>query len=112
TPRSGDFTAARVFQYRPLSGSSRVLARFGDGGAALTEEPVGRGRVLVWSTTMDSRWNDLVLQPVFLPFVHQLVKYAAGYSPAQPWQVVGDPFVPGATYPFAAPYTLALAPGG
>lgn len=112
TPRSGDFTAARVFQYRPLSGSSRVLARFGDGGAALTEEPVGQGRVLVWSTTMDSRWNDLVLQPVFLPFVHQLVKYAAGYSPAQPWQVVGDPFDPGATDPFAAPYTLALAPGG
>lgn len=112
TPRSGDFTAARVFQYRPLSGGARVLARFGDGGIALTEQPVGKGRVLVWSTTLDSRWNDLALQPVFLPFVHQLVKYTAGYSPAPPWQVVGDPFDPGATDPFAAPYTLALAPGG
>lgn len=111
-PRSGDFTAARVFQYRPLSGAARVLARFGDGGAALTEQPVGKGRVLVWSSTLDSRWNDLALQPVYLPFVHQLVKYAAGYSPAPPWQVVGDPFDPGATDPYSAPYTLALAPGG
>src|SRR5690606_38877901 len=44
-PRSGDFTAARVFQYRPLSGDARVLARFADGGIALTEQPVGKGRV-------------------------------------------------------------------
>lgn len=111
-PRSGDFTAARVFQYRPLSDGARILARFGDGGAALTEQTVGKGRVLVWSTTLDSRWNDLALQPVFLPFVHQLVKYAAGYSPAEPWQTVGAPFDPGAMDPQAEPYTLALTPGG
>jgi hypothetical protein len=111
-PRSGDFTAARVFQYRPLSDGARVLARFGDGGIALTEQPVGKGRVLVWSSTLDSRWNDLALQPVFLPFVHQLARYAAGYSPSAAWQVVGDPFDPGATDPYAAPYTLALTPGG
>src|SRR5690606_14599353 len=49
---------------------------------------------------------------VFLPFVHQLVKYAAGYSPAPPWQMVSDPFDPGAMDPQAEPYTLALAPGG
>ncbi|HEX6927320.1 MAG TPA: BatA domain-containing protein [Longimicrobiaceae bacterium] len=111
-PRSGDFTAARVFQYRALPEGARVLARFGDGGAALTEQRVGKGRVLVWSSTMDSRWNNLALQPVFLPFVHQLVKYAAGYSPAAAWQMVGDPFDPGAMDPQAEPYTLALTPGG
>jgi hypothetical protein len=112
TPRSGDFTAARVFQYRPVNGGERVLARFGDGGSALTEQRVGKGRVLVWTTTLDTRWNDLALQPIFLPFVHQLVKYAAGYSPAPPWRTVGDPFDPGATDPSAAPFTLALTPGG
>jgi hypothetical protein len=112
TPRSGDFTAARVFQYRPISGGERVLARFGDGGTALSEQKVGKGRVLVWASSLDSGWNDLALQPVFLPFVHQLVKYAAGYAPAAPWRTVGDPFDPGATDPRAAPYTLALTPGG
>lgn len=111
-PRSGDFTSARVFQYRPIEADARVLARFGDGGAALVEQPYGRGRILVWSSTLDRGWNDLVLQPVFVPFVHQLTRYAAGYAPSPPWQLVGDPFDPGATDPFAAPYTLALTPGG
>ena len=111
-PRSGDFTAARVFQYRPLSEASRVLARFGDGGAALVEQTAGEGRVLIWSSTLDGRWNDLTLQPVFLPFMHQLARHAAGYTPSPPWQMVGAPFDPGATDPAAAPYTLALTPAG
>lgn len=112
TPRSGDFTAARVFQYRSLTGSERILARFGDGGAALIEQPVGSGRVLLWTSTLDGRWNDLALQPVFLPFIHQVARYAAGYAPSAPWQVVGDPFDPGAMDPSAEPLTLALTPGG
>lgn len=111
-PRTGDFTAARVFQYRPIDSGARILARFGDGGPALVEQPVGRGRILIWSSTLDRGWNDLVLQPVFVPFVHQLTRYAAGYAPSPPWQMVGDPFDPGATDPSAAPYILALTPGG
>jgi hypothetical protein len=84
-PRSGDFAPARFFRYRPLSlagggESGRVLARFSDGAAALAEHRLGEGRVLVWTSTLDSFWNDLALQPVFLPFVHQLVRYLSGYS--------------------------------
>jgi hypothetical protein len=91
-PRTGDFGSARIYRYRPLPSGSfpRVLARFGDGGAALAERPVGEGRVLVWTTTLDGGWNDLAVQPIFLPFVHQLAKYAAGYAPARSWMTVGD----------------------
>jgi len=81
-PRSGDFTGARFFRARPLgiedAEEVRVLARFDDGSPALAEKAVGRGRVLVWTSTLDSFWNDLAQQPVFLPFVHQLVGYASG----------------------------------
>ena len=38
---------------------------------ALVERRVGTGRVLVWGSTLDTYWNDLPLQPVFLPFVHR-----------------------------------------
>jgi hypothetical protein len=74
-PRTGDFSSARIYRYRPLPSGSfpRVLARFGDGGAALAERPVGEGRVLVWTSTLDSDWNDLTLQPIFLPFLHLCV---------------------------------------
>jgi hypothetical protein len=39
---------------------------------------------------MDDFWNDLVLQPVFLPFLHSMVRYAAGYLPEPLWRTVGQ----------------------
>jgi hypothetical protein len=78
-PRSGDFTGARFFRHRNLQmDDGRVLARYDDGSVALAEKAVGEGRVLVWTSTLDAFWNDLAQQPVFLPFMHQLVKYASG----------------------------------
>ena len=79
-PRSGDFTTARVFSYRPLqlAGMDGVLARYDDGAVALAEKRVGRGRVLVWTSTLDNFWTDLALQPVYLPFVHQLLRARRG----------------------------------
>ena len=111
-PRGGDFTTARVFRYRPIEGGTQALASYGDGGVALAEIAAGEGRVLVWSSTLDSGWNDLALQPVFLPFMHQLTRYAAGYAPAPLWRLVGEPFDPGAVDPRAEPYTLAIGPAG
>jgi hypothetical protein len=83
-PRTGDFTGARFFRSRDIQladgEAGRVLARFDDGSVALVEQQVGDGRVLVWTSTMDTFWNDLVQQPVFLPFMHQLVRYVSGRS--------------------------------
>jgi hypothetical protein len=91
-PRSGDFTAGRFFRYRPVTqtDSATVLARFDDGTAALIERRLGAGRILVWASTFDTYWNDLPVQPVFLPFVHQLVRYAGGYGEPNPWFTVGQ----------------------
>jgi hypothetical protein len=91
-PRSGDLAAARFFRYRPLQVDStgQVRARFDDGAAALVEKSVGQGRVLLWTSTMDNFWGDLPLQPTFLPFVHQLVRYAGGYAEENPWFTVGQ----------------------
>ena len=85
-PRIGDFTGARFFRSRDLqvaeSETSQVLARYDDGSVALAEKRVGEGRVLVWTSTLDAFWNDLAQQPVFLPFIHQLVRYASGRTEA------------------------------
>jgi hypothetical protein len=85
-PRSGDFTGARFLRARGLDvrpeGPVRVLARFDDGAVALAERRVGDGRVLVWTSTLDNYWNDLALQPVYLPLVHELVRYASGQGEA------------------------------
>ena len=91
-PRSGDLSSARFFQHRPftVSNPEAVLARFDDGSVALSERRIGRGRVLAWSSTLDSYWNDLVLKPVFLPFVHQLAKYLAGYVEPTEWHTAAQ----------------------
>lgn len=81
-PRRGDFTAARFFRARswqvPPTDSSVVLARFDDGSPALAERRAGDGRTVVWASTLDAFWTDLALQPVFVPFVHQLVRHVSG----------------------------------
>ena len=89
-PRSGDFSSARFFRYRPLEAKEGVLARFDDGTVALAEKKIGQGHVLVWTSTLDTFWNDLALQPVFLPFLHQLVRHTAGHVETRPWYTVGE----------------------
>jgi hypothetical protein len=92
TSRSGDLSAARFVRYRPLTDTlgGRVLARFDDGAAALVERGVGRGRVLAWGGGFGIEWSDFPRQPVFLPFMHELMRYAAGYRAPRVAQNVGD----------------------
>jgi hypothetical protein len=91
-PRSGDLTAPRFFRYRPLvvGPEAAVLARFDNGEAAMTEQVVGDGRVLVWTSTVDSFWNDFALKPIYLPFVHKVVEYLAAYEAPTPYLTAGQ----------------------
>jgi hypothetical protein len=90
-PRSGDFSTARFFRYRAFeeADSATALARFDNGAVALSESRVGRGSVLVLTTGLDNLWNTLTIQPVFLPFVHQLVRYLSRYGAPRPWVTAG-----------------------
>ena len=91
-PRSGDFARARFFRSRSITvgPEDQVLARFDDGSAALAERRLGEGRVLMWASTLDAFWNDLAVQPVFLPFMHQLVRYLGGHRERVPWFTAGQ----------------------
>jgi len=110
--RSGDFTSARYHRYRALTPASTdaVLARFDDGSVALAERRVGDGRVLVFSSTFDGYWNDLPVQPVFLPLVQSLVRHAAGWTPQRPWETVGQ--VMAMSEPGARREMVVVAPSG
>lgn len=55
-----------------------VAARFSDGTPALVERIEGRGRVLLFASDLDRRWNDFPLHPAFVPFALETVRYAAG----------------------------------
>jgi hypothetical protein len=112
-PRSGDFSAARFYGYRSvtLAPDAQVLARFDDGAPALVARTAGRGRLLVWTSTLDMFWSDLAIRPVYLPFVHQMARHLADHRDRPSWATVGqviDLSQEGDT----SRARVALAPGG
>ena len=55
-----------------------VIARFSNGTPALLERSAGQGRVVLFASDIDRRWNDFPLQPAFVPFALETLRYAAG----------------------------------
>lgn len=108
-PRSGNLLTARFFRYRTVTlkpdpqgarqggpaPTHRVVARFDDGAVAMAERKVGSGQVMLWASTLDNYWNDLALKPVYLPFLHQVVRHLATYEEPASWLTVGDVVDPG-----------------
>jgi hypothetical protein len=90
--RGGDFSAARVHRYRSLEkgANDRVLARYDDGAVTAAERRVGAGRIVVWTTSFDDTWSDFPRTAVYLPLVHQMVKYLGQYENTLSWRTVGD----------------------
>lgn len=75
-----------------------IIARYTDGTPALVEERTRRGRVLVFGSDLNYRWNDFPLQPAFVPFVHETLRYLASPRATRFEYLVGDlPGVPGST---------------
>jgi len=117
-PRSGDFSRAAVYRTRRLDlTDGRVVARFDDGSPALIEGRRGKGRVLVWATGLDRFWNNLPLQPVYLPFVHRVTRFLGGRGEVPPWHLAGTTVnlsalaEAGAALEFPAG-AVAMEPGG
>ena len=58
---SGRLSLAHVFSFHKATPGEKtvVLARYDDGTPALLETPLGTGKILLYTTTLDSSWNDL-----------------------------------------------------
>ncbi len=117
-PRSGDFSQALFYRTRALTETDgQVLARFDDGSPALVEGRRGRGRVLVWATGLDRFWNNLPLQPVYLPFVHRVTRYLGGRGELPAWHLAGSTVNLGSLAEAAGSWEIpegavAMEPGG
>jgi hypothetical protein len=90
---SGRLAAARVFGYlrSDAKSNANVLARFEDGSPALVEANAGKGRVLLFTSSLGPSWNDLALTPLYLPFVHQMIRYAGSREEGS-WYGLGQTF--------------------
>ena len=71
----GQVRFERTWRIRPEGWD--IAARFSDGTPALLERAEGRGRIVLFASDLDRRWNDFPVQPSFVPFVVEAVRYVS-----------------------------------
>lgn len=80
----------------------RVAAQFTDGSPALIERVQNGGRLMLFASDVDRRWNDFPLHPTFVPFTQEIARYLGARPSVTASYLVGDvpagtPAVPGFT---------------
>jgi len=90
-----------------------VMASLKDGGVLMAEKRVGKGRVIVWTSSLDDAWNDLptIQHLMYVPLMNQTVSYLAA-GPAEPL-VVGQPIIKKLSfreYPFQGQLPVIILP--
>ncbi len=94
---AGALGDVQVDQHRRLKDQEgrTVIARLSGGDAALTEQVVGQGRLLVFSSDLDNQWNRFPLHSSFVPFAVETARYLTrGRQQRQEWTLPDVP--PGA----------------
>lgn len=87
-PGAGTLSSVRIFRHHLLqpagdtnapvgkesmgdAGVPQVVLAFADGSPAVMERTYGLGRVVLFSSTADTAWNDLPVRPAFVPLLHR-----------------------------------------
>src|SRR5207237_6245469 len=84
--------SAQFFAYmnmEPKPGAV-VLAKYEDGAPVIVESSKDDHGMLVFNSTVDSKWNDLPLKPSFLPLFHEMVRYLSRYNENRSWYALGE----------------------
>ena len=59
-----------------------ILARFDEGDPALVEKAVGKGRIIVFASSLDPVWTDFPLRSAYVPFWYRVAQYTANWQSA------------------------------
>src|SRR5262245_32491723 len=84
--------SAQFFAYTNVEAKPNavVLAKYEDGSPVIVESSNDDHGLIVFNSTVDSRWNDLPLKPSFLPLFHEMVRYLTRYNESRGWYVLGE----------------------
>jgi hypothetical protein len=94
--RGGRASLARVRTRKVMTldpydegGDVSTILSFEGGVPALVERRVGKGRVMVWTATMDLGWTNLPLQTSFVPMIQRIVTWLGAETGDQASRVDG-----------------------
>ncbi len=90
-PLGSDWSARFQGHWRLTpSEDAKVLMQFDNTEAALVEKDVGEGKILLFASSIDLEWNNLALQGLFLPFVHETLRHLVRSEAGQSAYEIGD----------------------
>ena len=82
----------RHFKVKLHEGARSILDLAGNAGPLLVEKEIGHGKVLLFTSTADRKWNNIVVHPIYPLLLHQAVAYLTGNIYEQQF-TVGEPIV-------------------
>jgi len=109
-PAREGLLSLRTYRYMLLKpdrkeGGARVIARYDDGAPALVEARRGRGRVVLYASTLDPEWSDWTIRTSFLPVMQRIAAWLAGALDGRR----DAPGMVGAPRPLAVPEGIRIA---
>jgi hypothetical protein len=112
-PDSGTLGNVRVTKYFPLTlkqapvpagtqgtPSPQVVVKYADGEPAVAEQTVGKGKVVLFSSSATTDWTTLPIHPAFVPLLIRLVSYVTSGLGGNLNLAPGQPFA----YPIDSDY--------
>jgi hypothetical protein len=84
---SAQFNAYMNLEAKP---GAVVLAKYEDGSPVMVESAKEDHGLIVFNSTVDTRWNDLPLKPSFLPLFNEIVHYLTRYNESRGWYALGE----------------------
>jgi len=91
-PSNGDPATVQALQYYRVEANPAAnrLAGFEDGAAALLERGAGRGKVLLWTSSLDLPGGNLPVRGIFVPLLYQWLNYVCRPEPPQTTTLIGQ----------------------
>lgn len=89
---SGAIFRPRFRQYARVipDSSASVLGRYDSNDPFLIEQQIGRGKVLVYTSSLSPEWTDFTINEMYIPFLYQVARYGLQSRSDQQLFTVGD----------------------
>ena len=92
-PLETDWSARFERHWRLVpNAEANVVMQFDNSDPALMEREIGEGKVILFASAMDLEWNNLPLQGLFLPFIHETLRHLVQPELKQRAYSIGDTF--------------------
>ncbi|MBI2194581.1 MAG: BatA domain-containing protein [Planctomycetes bacterium] len=74
-----ELSSGRFYRYLSVKPApdAKCLASYDNDAPAILERRVGEGRVILFTSSCDPEWTDLPKRGIYVPLMHQLVRYLA-----------------------------------